>query len=155
MAAKVGVLGDMRYVVAQIASICLICGLATGSIAYDAEAGVEVRIAAGTTELRAVLYDNPCALEFAGLLPLRLTVFDRIGLVKTAILPHTISGIGERTREYAPGAIFYWPGGPEVAFCYSGHLPETVVDIIHIGKLESNPEFFRSYTGELLIEAVK
>jgi hypothetical protein len=113
-----------------------------------------IKIMAGKTLLYAVLYDNPTARDFVKMLPLKLQVFDRIGLVKSTVLPRSISDAGERTRKYERGAAFYWHEGPEVAFCYSDHLPETVVSIIHIGKLESGIDFFRTYTGGILIELV-
>jgi hypothetical protein len=112
----------------------------------------QIKITAGNTALYAEIYDNPTARDFIGLLPLTLKAFDRIGLVKSTVLPQPISDEGERTRKYARGAVFYWPEGPEVAFCYSDHLPETVVDIIHIGMIESGVEFFQDYAGEILIE---
>ncbi|HWR42248.1 cyclophilin-like fold protein [Sporomusa sp.] len=107
---------------------------------------------AGNTVMYATMKDNRTAQEFVELLPLKLKAFDRIGLVKSTVLPHSISEDGERTRKYALGSIFYWPEGPEVAFCYSDHLPKTVVDIIHIGMIESGVEHFRNYTGDILVE---
>lgn len=111
-----------------------------------------IKITAGNTVMYATMKDNRTAQEFIELLPLKLKTFDRIGLVKSTVLPHSISDAGERTRKYAIGSVFYWPEGPEVAFCYSDHLPKTVVDIIHIGMLEADVEHFRNYTGELLVE---
>jgi hypothetical protein len=98
------------------------------------------------------MYDNETAREFMSLLPLTLTAFDRIGLVKSNVLPLPISDNGERTRTYARGAVFYWHEGPEVAFCYSDHLPQTVVPIIHIGMIESGVEVFQKYTGKIVVE---
>ena len=111
-----------------------------------------IRIMAGNRALYAAMKDNRTAREFIELLPLRLRTFDRIGLVKSTILPHSISDDAERTRKYSIGSIFYWPEGPEVAFCYSNHLPETVVDIIPIGMLESGAEHLKNYEGEILIQ---
>jgi len=113
---------------------------------------VRIKITAGNTVMYATMKDNRTAQEFVELLPLKLKAFDRIGLVKSTVLPHSISDAGERTRKYAIGSIFYWPEGPEVAFCYSDHLPKTVVDIIHIGMIESGVEHFRNYTGDVLVE---
>jgi hypothetical protein len=139
-------------------------GLGTGTVAEDwinnavrfwekhFETPVRITISGNGALLYATLYDNQTAREFAGLLPLTLITFDRIGLVKSTRLPQSISDNGERTRKYSLGSIFYWPEGPEVAFCYSDHLPETVVNIIHIGKIESGVEFFRDYTGEIVIK---
>jgi hypothetical protein len=112
----------------------------------------KIKITAGNTVMYATMKDNRTAQEFVKLLPLTLRAFDRIGLVKSTVLPHSISDDAERTRKYLLGSIFYWPEGREVAFCYSNHLPETVVDIIHIGMLESGVEHFQSYTGEIRIE---
>lgn len=112
----------------------------------------KIKITAGNRVMYATMKDNRTAQEFVKLLPLTLRAFDRIGLVKSTVLPHSISDDAERTRKYSLGSIFYWPEGPEVAFCYSDHLPETVVDIIHIGMLESGVEHFQNYTGEILIE---
>jgi hypothetical protein len=111
-----------------------------------------IKITAGNTVMYATMKDNRTAQEFVKLLPLTLRAFDRIGLVKSTVLPHSISDDAQRTRKYSLGSIFYWPEGPEVAFCYSDHLPETVVEIIHIGMLESGVEHFQNYTGEILIE---
>lgn len=72
--------------------------------------------------------------------------------MKSTGLPQAISADGELTRKSSLGAIFYWPKGPEVAFCYSNHLPETVVEIIHIDMLESGIDHFQNYTGDILIE---
>jgi hypothetical protein len=116
--------------------------------------GARIKITAGNTILYAVMYDNETVREFVNLLPLRLTAFDRIGLVKSTVLPRPISDNGERTRWYARGAVFYWPEGPEVAFCYSDHLPQTVVPIIHIGVIEAGVEVFQNYTGEIIVELV-
>ena len=113
---------------------------------------LKIKITAGNAVMYATMKNNRTAQEFTKLLPLRLRVFDRIGLVKSMVLPHSISDDAERTRKYSLGSIFYWPEGPEVAFCHSNHLPETVVDIIPIGMLESGVEHFQSYTGEILIE---
>jgi hypothetical protein len=117
-----------------------------------AQEGARIKITAGNMTLYAVMYDNETAREFVSLLPLTLTVFDRIGLVKSTVLPRPISDKGVRTRAYTRGAVFYWPEGPEVAFCYSDHLPETVVPIIHIGMIESGVEVFQNYTGEIIVE---
>lgn len=111
-----------------------------------------IKITAGNTVMYATMKDNRTAQEFVELLPLKLKAFDRIGLVKSTVLSHSISDAGERTRKYAIGSIFYCPEGPEVAFCYSDHLPKTVVDIIHIGMIESGVEHFRNYTGDILVE---
>lgn len=111
-----------------------------------------IKITAGNAVMYATMKDNRTAQEFIELLPLTLKAFDRIGLVKSTVLPQSISDDGERTRKYAIGSIFYWPEGPEVAFCYSDHLSQTVVSIIHIGMLESGVEHFQNYTGELLVE---
>ncbi|MDR1874524.1 MAG: hypothetical protein LBQ90_05875 [Synergistaceae bacterium] len=157
--------GQLTAFVLSLAMLCLsvsIGGAAeTPPISNRTPGGVEsqrpaaparITIKAEDTVLYAVLYDNRTAREFAELLPLTLNAFDRIGLVKSTVLPRPISDEGERTRKYARGAVFYWPEGPEVAFCYSDHLPETVVDIIHIGMIESGVEFFQDYAGEILIE---
>lgn len=114
-----------------------------------------LKIIAGETVLYATIYDNPTSRAFLKILPLKLNAFDRIGLVKSNELPHQISDAGKRTRKYEKGAVFYWHEGPEVAFCYSEHLPQTVVDIIHIGKIESGIELFETYTGELQIELIE
>jgi hypothetical protein len=45
-------------------------------------------------------------------------------------------------------------GRPGDGLCYSDHLPQTVVDIIHIGMIESGIEHFRNYTGDILVELV-
>jgi hypothetical protein len=111
-----------------------------------------IKITAGSTVIYAVMYDNETAREFVSLLPLTLTAFDRIGLVKSNVLPRPISDNGERTRTYSRGAVFYWHEGPEVAFCYSDHLPQTVVPIIHIGMIESGVEVFQKYTGNVIAE---
>lgn len=41
-----------------------------------------------------------------------------------------------------------------MAFCYSDHLPQTVVDIIPIGMLDGNDEIelFENYEGPITIE---
>jgi hypothetical protein len=112
----------------------------------------KIKITAGNRIMYATMEDNRTAREFVKLLPLTLRAFDRIGLVKSTVLPHSISDEAERTRKHSLGSVFYWPEGPEVAFCYSDHLSETVVEIIHIGMLESGVEHFQNYTGEILIE---
>jgi hypothetical protein len=123
------------------------------TIKSDASAvPARIKITAGNTVMYATMKDNGTAQEFVKLLPLTLNAFDRIGLVKSTVLPHSISDDGERTRKYAIGSIFYWHEGAEVAFCYSDHLPETVVDIIHIGMIESGVEHFQNYTGKIMIE---
>lgn len=116
---------------------------------------LKLKITAGNTVLYATLYDNETTRSFIEILPLTLTAFDRIGLVKSNLLPKQISDAGERTRKYEKGAVFYWHEGPEIAFCYSDHLPQTVVDIIHIGKIEDGIELFQTYTGKLLVELVE
>ncbi len=127
-------------------------GNTTTSDASASALPTKIKITAGNTVMYATMKDNRTAQEFVKLLPLTLRAFDRIGLVKSTVLPHSISDDAERTRKYSLGSIFYWPEGPEVAFCYSAHLPETVVDIIHIGMLDSGVEHFQNYTGEILIE---
>lgn len=124
---------------------------ASGNIMQKKDS-MRIRITAGNIVLYADLFDNPTAESFVQLLPITLNTFDRIGLVKSTLLPQEILDEGVRTREYVRGAIFYWPEGSEVAFCYSDHLPETVVDIIHIGLIETGVELFETYTGELYIE---
>jgi acetyl esterase/lipase len=126
----------------------------SGQSEMSANAGIStrIRIIAKDKILYAEMNDSEPARAFVDLLPLNLDCFDRIGLVKSSVLPERISDDGERTRKYAVGSIFYWPEGPEVAICYSDHLPETVVDIIHIGKVESGVEFFREYEGNLRFE---
>ncbi|WP_051685076.1 cyclophilin-like fold protein [Clostridium sp. KNHs205] len=113
-----------------------------------------ISITAGDQVIYASLFDNETADSFKNLLPLTLNAFDRIGLVKSTVLPQSISANGKFTREYVRGAVFYWPEGPEVAFCYSDHLLETVVDIIHMGLIETGVEIFEEYTGEIYIELV-
>ncbi|MDR2792155.1 MAG: hypothetical protein LBB61_00615 [Treponema sp.] len=126
----------------------------TAGAQTQTQAGARIKITAGDTAIYAVMYDNETAREFVSLLPLTLTAFDRIGLVKSTVLPRPISDKGGRTRRYARGAVFYWPEGPEVAFCYSDHLPQTVVPIIHIGMIESGVEVFQKYTGKIIVEPV-
>jgi len=119
------------------------------SDAHDTTARISIK--AGDKIIYANLFDNNTAKSFIKLLPITLNAFDRIGLVKSTVLPQRISDEGKRTRDYVKGAIFYWPEGPEVAFCYSDHLPKTVVDIIHIGLIESGVEVFEKYSGEIYI----
>lgn len=120
----------------------------------EAASQAMISITAGDQVIYSSLFDNETADSFKKLLPLTLNAFDRIGLVKSTVLPQTISDNGTRTREYVRGAVFYWPEGPEVAFCYSDHLPETVVDIIHIGLIETGVEIFEEYTGEIYVALV-
>lgn len=129
--------------------------VSTMPLANKQSAVPRISITAGDNVLYADLFNNKTAESFIELLPITLNAFDRIGLVKSTRLPKSISADGERTRKYVKGAIFYWPEGPEVAFCYSDHLPETVVDIIHIGLIESNIEVFEKYSGAIHIELVK
>jgi hypothetical protein len=113
---------------------------------------VRLKFTAGETVLFADIFDNPTSRSFIEILPLTLNAFDRIGLVKSNVLPQQISDGGQRTRKYEKGIFFYWHEGPEVAICYSDHLPQTVVDIIHMGKIATGYEIFETYTGKLVIE---
>ncbi|MHB9292698.1 hypothetical protein Holit_01800 [Hollandina sp. SP2] len=141
----------MKKAALGIFVFCVMVVMAANS---QSQTGERIKITAGNTILYAVMYDNETAREFVNLLPLMLTAFDRIGLVKSTVLPRPISDKGRRTRTYARGAVFYWPEGPEVAFCYSDHLPRTVVPIIHIGVIEADVEVFQNYTGKIIVELV-
>jgi hypothetical protein len=133
-------------------AVFLFCVMAVIPVTAQPSKGARIKILAGNTVLYAVMYNNETVRDFVSLLPLTLTAFDRIGLVKSTVLPRPISDKGERTRVYARGAVIYWPEGPEAAFCYSDHLPQTVVPIIHIGMIESGVEVFQKYTGKIIVE---
>ena len=68
------------------------------ALTLPAVTAARIKITAGDTTLYAAMYDNETAREFMRLLPLTLTAFDRIGLVKSTVLPRPISDKGERTR---------------------------------------------------------
>ena len=113
----------------------------------------QIIITAGTTVLRAEMYDNPTAAEFMDLLPFTLPTIERSGLAKGVHLPSYLSyDANALTRSYRLGEIGYWPGGDIAIFYNDTRFEQTIVDVVQIGMIADGVAVFENYSGAVTIE---
>lgn len=87
-----------------------------------------IRVMAGDAVLSGVLYDNPTARGFAGMLPLTADLWHPAANFARAFdLPEQIEQKGTPGYEYELGSLAYWDAGPSIALIYEASRQETVV----------------------------
>lgn len=114
-----------------------------------------IRVTAGDTVLNGVLYDNPTARGFAGMLPLTADLWHPAADFARAFdLPEQIAQKGTPGYEYELGSLAYWDAGPSIALIYKASREETVVPVVPIGKITSDVGVFVEYGESISIEIV-
>lgn len=103
-------------------------------------------------EVLITLNDSRAAADFAGMLPLELTLIERNRFAKGMTLPRALSTDEETTREYEIGDFGYWAAGPDLAIFYDNIYDQTVVPVIPMGKAESGAENMRDTSGTVRLE---
>jgi hypothetical protein len=74
----------------------------------------------------AVLADTPAAHQLGAMLPVRLSLHDRMGQAKSGLLPTPLQTTrAERTLDPEVGGIYYWPPSGDLAVFYDD-LGQTV-----------------------------
>lgn len=114
--------------------------------------GRQVKMTAGDVEVLITLNDSQAAADFAGMLPLELTLIERNSFAKGMTLPRPLSTEEETTREYETGDFGYWAAGPDLAIFYDDIYEQTIVPVIPMGKAESGAENLRDTSGTVLLE---
>ncbi len=138
--------------------LCLAaCGAATPAEAspaatYPSAAGRQVRMTAGDVEIFITLNDSRAAADFAGMLPLELTLIERNSFAKGMTLPRALDTDEETTRNYAVGDFGYWAAGPDLAVFYDDIYPQTIVPVIPMGSASSGAELMRDTSGTVRLE---
>lgn len=94
-----------------------------------------IQIKVGDDILYGGLYQNREAYEFAELLPLTADLYIPAGFARAFNLDIEMENGEYRTRTYEIGKIAYWPEGPAVAVFVDDSEPQTVVPVIHLGKI--------------------
>lgn len=112
----------------------------------------EIEITAGEYRLAGVLFDNETGREMDAMLPLTVSLWNPApGFAKAFNLPTRIPDTKQRTRQYEKGGLAYWYEGPSVAMFYGNHLPETIVPVVTVGRINSDVDFLENYEGEITI----
>lgn len=94
-----------------------------------------IQIKVGDDILYGGLYQNREAYEFAELLPLTADLYIPAGFARAFNLDTGMENGEYRTRTFEIGKIAYWPEGPAVAVFVDDSEPQTVVPVIHLGKI--------------------
>lgn len=119
---------------------------------YESVEGQKVKMTAGDVEVIITLNDSKAAADFAGMLPLELTLIERNRFAKGMTLPRTLSTDEPTTREYEIGDFGYWAAGPDLAIFYDDIYQQTIVPVIPIGKAASGAENMRNASGTVRLE---
>ena len=96
--------------------------------------------------------DSQAAADFAGMLPLELTLIERSSFAKGMRLPRALSTDEEATREYRIGDLGYWDVGAELAIFYDDIHEQTGVPVIPLGRAEAGAETLRDASGTARLE---
>lgn len=123
-----------------------------GDEAYQSAEGRQVRMTSGDVEVVITLNDSRAAADFAGMLPLELTLIERNGFAKGMTLPRALSTTEETTRSYGIGDFGYWSAGPDLAIFYDDIYEQTIVPVIPMGKAEAGAENMRNTSGTVKLE---
>lgn len=116
--------------------------------------GRQVRMTAGDVEVMITLNDSQAAADFAGMLPLELSLIERNDFAKGMTLPRALTTTEETTREYEIGDFGYWAAGPDLAIFYDDIYDQTIVPVIPMGKAEQGAEDMRNTSGIVRLELV-
>lgn len=115
-----------------------------------------IQVTAGDTVLEGVLYDNPTARGFAGMLPLTADLWHPApDFARAFDLPEQIAQKGSPGYEYELGSLAYWDAGPSIALIYKASREETVVPVVLIGKITSDLSVFGEYGDAVTITIVE
>ena len=109
---------------------------------------------AGNVEVIITLNDSRAAADFAGMLPLELTLIERNSFAKGMTLPRTLSTDEPTTQEYEIGDFGYWAAGPDLAIFYDDIFEQTIVPVIPMGKAEEGAENMRNASGIVKLEPI-
>lgn len=125
----------------------------TKLLSWLAEIGqvIPIRIQAGETELTGVLFHNKVSEEFAGRLPLEVSLYDPADFAKAFDLEKGLAEPGSRTRMLELGGLAYWPEGAAVALFYRDNIERTVVPVYTLGKVLDDVRMFEEYEGGIEI----
>lgn len=118
---------------------------------YESVEGRQVMMTSGDVEVVITLNNSRAAADFAGMLPLKLTLIERNSFAKGMTLPRALSTNEETTREYKIGDFGYWATGPDLAIFYDDIYDQTIVPIIPIGTAENGAENMRNTSGTVTL----
>lgn len=106
--------------------------------AMEPKALQQITLTVGNRSLRATLFDNPTARDFAATLPFEADMHDLLGQEKAGPTARVLSTGGAAQRSFVAGDIGYWSPSADVALYYRGgdRLPSP--GIIMIGKIEDD-----------------
>lgn len=120
------------------------------------EAMYSIRVTAGDTVLDGMIYDNPTAREFAGMLPLTVELWHPApNFARAFNLPERLEEKGTPGYEYELGSLAYWDTGPSIALVYEASRDRTVVPVVPVGKITSDVSIFQEYGGTVTIEIME
>ena len=146
-----GITGIMLFLLAA-------CSAAPSRIStsepYQSVEGQQVKMTAGNVEVIITLNDSRAAADFAGMLPLELTLIERNSFAKGMTLPRTLSTDEPTTQEYEIGDFGYWAAGPDLAIFYDDIFEQTIVPVIPMGKAEEGAENMRNASGIVKLELI-
>lgn len=122
-------------------------------LSVEQTAMCSIRITAGDTVLNGILYDNPTAREFSGMLPLTVELWHpATDFARAFDLPEQIAQKGMPGYEYELGSLAYWDAGPSIALIYKASREQTVVPVVPVGKITSDVSLFEEYGEDITIE---
>lgn len=106
--------------------------------AMEQKALQKVTVKVGDRTLRATLFDNPTARDFAATLPFEADMHDLLGQEKAGRTVRALSTGGAAQRSFTAGDIGYWSPSADLAIYYrdGDQLPSP--GIIMIGKVEGD-----------------
>lgn len=120
------------------------------------EAMYSIRVTAGDAVLDGVIYDNPTAREFAGMLPLTAELWHPApNFARAFNLLERLEEKGAPGYEYELGSLAYWDAGSSIALVYEASRDETVVPVVPVGKITSDVSVFQEYGGTVTIEIIE
>lgn len=122
--------------------------------AYESTEGRQVRMTADGVEVIITLNDSRAAADFAGMLPLELTLIERESFAKGMNLPRMLSTDEPATRTYQIGDFGYWAAGPDLAIFYDDIYEQTIVPVIPMGRAETGAEELRDASGTARLELI-
>lgn len=117
----------------------------------ETEQIIPIKIQAGETELTGVLFHNKISEEFAGKLPLEVSLYQPADFAKAFNLEEVLTEPVSRTRMLELGGLAYWPEGPAVALFFRDNVERTVVPVYTLGKVLDDVQVFEEYEGSIRI----
>ena len=105
---------------------------------------MKIYLNTGGKQIFATLKKSDVALQFAAMLPLKMTMYDLFKREKFGSLSDAFSfpAAAERTRRYEPGDIICWGRGPVIAVFYKQDGTAIRVKFHVLGRIDRGTEIF-------------